>query len=974
MAEFKQISPLLDHMTVLSSLGSHDGSTCYLVKHDSLEKTFVLKLISIPQSEEKTTALLLAGAFADEAAANEYYAHLAEDLKQELDTIIKLGDSPNIAPVLGYQVEPKESRIGYDVYILTEHWQSLASFAADNAMTNLRAVNLGIDICNALCTLRQSNLLSQNIKPENIYSDGQGHFLLGDLGIASMEYLQFSSLSEQYRSVYTPPEFSDMMANLNPTMDTYSLGMLLYRIYNGNHGPFEDEKTSAAAAESRRLAGENLPPAMYADYEIAAIILKACAPKQADRFQTPDAMRQALMFYMQRNNITDDLIVPPIVVDPEPPMASHEADEPVEPVSFTDVKELDETFVQSFSPSIAPVEAPQAEESEKPPEDPTPPPEPEPPQEAEAPQEVDPPQETKPPEEPETPPETEAPEEAAPPKEAEPAAEAEPPQEAPAVPQEATQPDAPEQAPAAPDNPKPSKKSKSDDAKKAPDKPKKKKPVALLSVAAVLLVLLIGAYVFFSQWYYLDVDAISLTEKTADSIVVTVDSPALSKLTITCYDGLSHTYTAQMDGKQATFTGLSSNTKYTVAAVAPSGHKLSHSSTESIDVTTCETTDVKMSLHAAELTGQADLTVSVESGPVPDKYVLRYVCDGEQERTKEFTGDTYRITDLTVGKDYTFTLLDHDTYYMAGEPEAKFTIFTPATVENLHVQSVRDGQLDIAWDCTENDPGEWTVRCEGDDGYDETLDVSACAASFTGTALFANYTVTLTSPALAAPMTLSVPANSISVENLTATAQDGQIAVHWDAPAGTPEGGWKLEWRIASLDQEPTVVSLDTNDYTLPGVIGNATYEFTVKSGGAQATIGDATATVLTGDAPAFDRYAIRRSVVGPGLFSVPDKDDWTWRDLAQAHTSFASGETVVCVLQSDVTPEDSDATVTLTTAIRDAEGNPVALTQSESAWNDLWSDLRFVCQVTAPEAAGDYTIEIYIDGALLYTIDLTVA
>ena len=102
-------------------------------------------------------------------------------------------------------------------------------------------------------------------------------------------------------------------------------------------------------------------------------------------------------------------------------MASHEADEPVEPVSFTDVKELDETFVQSFSPSIAPVEAPQAEESEKPPEDPTPPPEPEPPQEAEAPQEVDPPQETKPPEEPETPPETEAPEEAAPPKEAEPA-------------------------------------------------------------------------------------------------------------------------------------------------------------------------------------------------------------------------------------------------------------------------------------------------------------------------------------------------------------------------------------------------------------------------------------------------------------------------------------------------------------------------------------------------------------------------
>lgn len=970
MAEFKQISPLLDHMTVLSSLGSHDGSTCYLVKHDSLEKTFVLKLISIPQSEEKTTALLLAGAFADEAAANEYYAHLAEDLKQELDTIIKLGDSPNIAPVLGYQVEPKESGIGYDVYILTEHWQSLASFAADNAMTNLRAVNLGIDICNALCTLRQSNLLSQNIKPGNIYSDGQGHFLLGDLGIASMEYLQFSSLSEQYRSVYTPPEFADMMANLNPTMDTYSLGMLLYRIYNGNHGPFEDEKTSAAAAESRRLAGENLPPAMYADYEIAAIILKACAPKQEDRFQTPDAMRQALMFYMQRNNITDNLIVPPIVTDPEPPMARHETEEVVEPVSFTNVKELDETFVQSFSPSTVPVDAPQAEKIKKPPEEPTPPQEPEPPQETEAPQEPEALQEAAPQQETKQP------------KDAEPVVEPAPPQEEPVTPQEdaQTKPDTLEQAPTKPSEPKQPEKNESDDSEKAPaapdkpKKPRKKKPVALLSVAAVLLVLLIGAYVFFSQWYYLDVNAISLSEKTADSIIVTVDSPALSKLTIACYDGLNHTYTAQMDGKQATFTGLSSNTKYTVAAVAPSGHKLSPSSTESIDVTTCETTDVKMSLHAAELTGQADLIVTVESGPIPEKYVLRYICDGETERTKEFTGDTYRITDLTVGKVYTFTLLDHDTYYMAGESEAQFTILPPATVENLRVQSVRDGQLDVVWDCTENDPGDWTVRCEGDDGYDETLDVSVCSASFTGTALFANYTITLTSPALTAPITLSVPANSISVENLTATAQNGQIAVHWDAPAGTPEGRWQLEWRIASLSEESTAVSLDTTDYTLPGVIGNATYEFTVKSGGAQAIIGDSIATVTTSDAPAFDRYAIHRSVVGPGLFSVPDKEDWTWRDLSQARTSFAGGESVVCVLQSDVTPEDSEELVTLTTTIRDAEGNPVALAQSESAWNDLWSDLRFVCPVTAPETAGDYTIEIYIDGALLYTIDLKVA
>ena len=32
-----------------------------------------------------------------------------------------------------------------------------------------------------------------------------------------------------------------------------------HRIYNGNHGPFEDEKTSARAADKLRVTGQQLP-------------------------------------------------------------------------------------------------------------------------------------------------------------------------------------------------------------------------------------------------------------------------------------------------------------------------------------------------------------------------------------------------------------------------------------------------------------------------------------------------------------------------------------------------------------------------------------------------------------------------------------------------------------------------------------------------------------------------------------------
>ncbi len=893
MSELKKISPLLDHMTVLSSLGSHDGSTCYLLKHDTLEKVLVLKLISIPESEEKTDALLLAGAFADKAAAHEYYGRLTEDLKRELDAIIKLSDSPNIAPVLGYQVEPKPSQAGYDLYILMEHWQTLRAFLEDRAMTNLMAVNLGIDICNALCSLRQAGLLSQNLKPENIYADGHGHFLLGDLGVANMEFLRFSSLSEQYRSVYTPPEFTDIMVNLNPTMDTYALGMLLYRIYNGNHGPFEDEKTSPAAAESKRLAGEALPAPLYADYEIAGIILQACAPKIADRFQTPEAMRQALIFYMQRNGVTDDLIVPPLVTDPEPLGAAPDQDEPVEPVSFTDVKALDENFVKNFSPSPPPQVA--AEEAA--------------------------------PEMPDSPP--------------------------------AEYTDRPEEGDAPP-QPEPLK--------------GKKKPVGLLIVAAVLVAILAGAYIFLSQWYFLDVNAITLMDKTDDSITVQLDTDVdLSMLTIACSDSFGHTYAPDLTGRTAAFTGLSSNTKYTVSVTAQTGRKLSRSSVGSVDITTYEATSIaEIELRNTELTGQVELILHVDSGPTPPEYVLVYGTDGEDERTKNFSGDTILVTDLTVGKPYTFRLEDHDTYFMTGQTEARFTAMPLAEAVNLRLTAAADGELSVAWDCLANDPGQWTVNCTGDDGFEQTLDVTSTTATFTDTALFATYTVTVASPALYTPLTLTIPANPVCVANFTAEVLDAGVTVRWDSTATTPDGGWQLSYQADSLDSE--TVTLESNSFVLPDPVANATYHFSLVLDDSAIVDGSLTAEVATGDAPAFDRYGITAASLGPGLFDVPEEPDWTWRDLGTAQDSFSPGEAFVCVLQSEQTPDASQDTVHVQTVLRNSDGQPVQVLADDTLWDDLWEDLRFVRQLTAPEDAGSYSIEFYIDGALLRTVSLTVA
>lgn len=106
-------------------------------------------------------------------------------------------------------------------------------------------------------------------------------------GLSGLTSWNIPPCREQPILFYSAPEFSDLLNHLNLTADIYSIGMILYRIFNGNHGPFVDEQTSPAAAEKMRLSGAPLPAPLYADYELAEIILKACAFRPEERYDSP---------------------------------------------------------------------------------------------------------------------------------------------------------------------------------------------------------------------------------------------------------------------------------------------------------------------------------------------------------------------------------------------------------------------------------------------------------------------------------------------------------------------------------------------------------------------------------------------------------------------------------------------------------------------------------------------------------------
>ncbi len=237
MSDF-QVSPLLDAMTVGECFSSHGGVSCYYIQHPESGREFVLKKISVPASQDQVQALLLTGAYSDEAEAEEYYRKEAEDLVKEAEERKKLLDCPYILPFLGVQMEKKQDSVGYDVYAVLPRRNSLQEYLNSNAVSHLRGINMGIDLCVAMAALREEGYVHGNLKPGNVFFSDTGRFLMGDFGLISTEDMQYAVLPEQYRSGYTAPELRNYLGGLNTTVDIYSLGRIRYRVYNGNHAPF----------------------------------------------------------------------------------------------------------------------------------------------------------------------------------------------------------------------------------------------------------------------------------------------------------------------------------------------------------------------------------------------------------------------------------------------------------------------------------------------------------------------------------------------------------------------------------------------------------------------------------------------------------------------------------------------------------------------------------------------------------------
>lgn len=944
MSEPKLISPLLDNFVMGDPVSEHDGVRCCpAMQHDS-DKKYIVKIISIPAERKNLDALLLAGAFSDEASAQQYFRELADGIIGEAEVLQKLASLEGFISYEGWQIEPMEDGTGFDVYLVGAYRRTLERNFRRDPLTHLGAVNLGLDMCAALAVARRCGYLCVDLKPTNIFVCEDKEYRIGDIGFVKLDSLQFASLPERCLSSYTPPEVADAYSALNATMDIYAAGLILYQTYNNGALPVIDPDNE-----------DPIPAPQYADYEMAEIILKAIATDPSERWQDPIEMGKALVSYMQRNSVNDVPIAPPAIA----------AETPKEEINLTDTAAIDIALIQMLTGG-AEVEDSEAQPSEDISE-----------MLAQADELIA--METP---EPVVAPEaveitipvigeadvSEDEDKDAPIPVAAMSAAAQNEQTkvlptAPVITQAATT-ETPEEEPMEEEAP-----------EEEMRKPKRswRGVVAAILIILLLLCAAVGCYGFYKYYYIQPVNDLALNVND-QQVTITVTSQIDDQLlTIVCTDPYGTTFRAALENGKATFTNLNSATTYKFRVEIQGFRKLI-GETEITYTTAEQTTISDLKVIAGTEDGSVQLSFKV-SGPDSSWQVV-YSAQGEEEKTVSCANHAAVIQGLTVGKEYTFRLVPATALYIVGEDTAKFVATNMIYAENLAITSFFNGTLTATWKTPIGvNVGSWSVRCYNTAGYDTTITAVGNSATFEGLDPAYAYTVEVTAEGMQRGVNAYVTENVITVQGMNVVKLNAnELKVSWQYAGKAPAGGWRILYKIDG-SKNALVATSDTASVILPLVPGSH-YEITV----AQATgntVFNGTTQYDTQEAAQFSDYHYLDNNVRSYKLCHPTTVVVAGKgfDTSQLTftTEFAPGAkaSIYMFVSYYYT---GNASIRNLFVMRDEAGAVVSVYHTDRIWDDMLEGGHGIMNLQAvPSEPGNYTVDVFYNGGSVTSLSFSV-
>ena len=294
-----------DEWKIISLIGGGTFGTVYLAEQETgggkVRKA--VKVIDIPSDEDEI--LKLKDEFPSEEALRIYYKDIMQDYMEEIRIMDRLKGEPNIVSIDDYISEEKKGTIGWTIYIRMEYLKNLREYFSKENISPQDILKMGIDVCKALESCAKHHIIHLDIKPDNIFVTEDGTFKLGVFGVSQQMERTLSNGSAKGTYYYMSPEIYHG-GKYGVTADIYSLGMVLYKLFNRNRDPFLNVDQQIIyykdrdQAMMRRMRGEALPAPVDAPPVVEEVIQKATSFHQGSRYRSAKDFRQALESALRR--------------------------------------------------------------------------------------------------------------------------------------------------------------------------------------------------------------------------------------------------------------------------------------------------------------------------------------------------------------------------------------------------------------------------------------------------------------------------------------------------------------------------------------------------------------------------------------------------------------------------------------------------------------------------------------------------
>ncbi|MCL1851885.1 MAG: leucine-rich repeat domain-containing protein [Peptococcaceae bacterium] len=318
ITDIKRYEPLWDSWYIEDLIGEGSFGKVYRIRQQEFGATYysAVKIISIPQDNTEIQRMKLEGL--DDASIRSFFYQHAQNIVSEINLMREFRGNSNIVSYEDHKIienldfsMPLESRTSnldpslWDILIRMELLKSLPSLAAEKPLPTAEILKLGIHICRALELCARKNIIHRDIKPENIFISPHGEYKLGDFGVARHLEHTMSGLSRKGTYMTMAPEVFKG-EKYSASVDTYSLGIVIYTLLNQNRAPFLPAHPQPIMPQDRenalqkRMNGDPLPELQTEGYqlgispELNAFLHKACAYDRENRYAHPTDMRKTL--------------------------------------------------------------------------------------------------------------------------------------------------------------------------------------------------------------------------------------------------------------------------------------------------------------------------------------------------------------------------------------------------------------------------------------------------------------------------------------------------------------------------------------------------------------------------------------------------------------------------------------------------------------------------------------------------------